>query len=455
MRRNETLLGFFAENEDLAQALRQRTAAWLGSVLRASALVITAVTVAAAMTRSGSIWWIYGAFALVIVVALALDRAKRSHGAAIVLTLGFWATATAAVFLLGGLHSPGAFVYLPIIITAGLFWSWRAAATLTAASLGAVILAAWLGVIGRLPAPVIPLTGERLLPIFAGSLTMTAVLVGIALHTLRGALQDVRTAMQEVRTAMDGMRRQAQRSDALRADIEQRADRRRHLEAMDLLAGGVAHDFNNLLSVIFSLGTVLDTRLAPDSPARKVLVEINQSALRAAELARDLLSPKPSTQAEAIDIGRERAAFVPVLSRMAGTGISVSLLRHGGPAFVNIEKTKLEKIATNLVINARDAMPRGGEIILEVAPVSRADGPASGRIVELSVADLGIGMNGARERTFEPLATANHGGAGLGLATVNDIVASLGGRIAVDSEPGHGTKVCVLLPEADAQSVSP
>lgn len=449
MRRNETLLGFFAENDELAHALRQRTTAWLGSVLRASALVITAVTFAAAMTRMGSIWWIYGAFAFVIVVALALDRAKRSHEAAVVLSLGFWAAATAAVFLLGGVRSPGTFVYLPIVITAGLFWSWRAAASLTVASLGAVILAAGLDAIGRLPAAVTPPTAERLLPIFAGSLTMTAVLVGIALHTLRGALQDVRIAMDDVR-------RQAQRSEELRADMEQRSSRSRHLEAVGLLAGGVAHDFNNLLSVILSLGTVLDTRLAPDSPARKLLVEINESALRASELARDLLSPKLANGAEAIDIGRELAAFVPVLSRMAGTGVSLSLLRHGGPAFVNIEKTKLERIATNLVINARDAMPKGGEIVLEVAPVPDTTGSAPPRIVELSVADQGVGMDLAtRARIFEPFfSTKNGAGAGLGLSTVNDIVASLGGSIAVDSEPGQGTKVRVLLPGATTQSVS-
>jgi signal transduction histidine kinase len=407
------------------------------------------VTIAAVMTRSGAIWWIYGAFALVIGVAIALERGKRSHEAGVVLSLGFWAAATAAVFLLGGVRSPGSFVYLPIVITAGLFWSWRAALTLTAASLGAVILAAWLDVIHRLPVPISPPTVERLLPIFAGSLTMTGVLVGIALHTLRGALQDARTAT-------DDARRQAQRSDELRADLERRANRTRQLEAVGLLAGGVAHDFNNLLTVILSLGTVLDSRLAPDSPARRLLVEINQSAVRASELARDLLSPKLDNAAEAIDIGRELAAFVPVLARMAGNGISLSLLRHGGPAFVNIEKTKLERIATNLVINARDAMPKGGEIVLEVAPVPPPDGSAPSPVVELSVADHGVGMDRATQgRIFEPFfRTKNGAGAGLGLATVNDIVASLGGRIAVDSEPGQGTKVRVLLPGADTRSVS-
>jgi signal transduction histidine kinase len=443
MRRNETLLGFFADNDDLARALRQRTTAWLGTVLRASAIVIAAVTCAAATTRPGAIWWIYGVFASVIVVALALERAKRSPDAAIVVSLGFWAAATTAVFLLGGVRSPGAFVYLPIVVTAGLFWSWRAAASLTAASLGAVILAAWLDAVGRLPSAADPPSAARLLPIFAGSLTMTGVLVGIALHTLRGALQDVRAAI-------DDMRRHAQRSEELRANMEQRSSRSRQLEAVGLLAGGVAHDFNNLLSVILSLGTVLDARLAPDSPARKLLVEINQSAVRASELARELLSPKLANAAEAIDIGRELAAFVPVLSRMAGEGITLSLLRHGGPAFVNIERTKLERIATNLVINARDAMPKGGEIVLEVAPVPQGAGAAPPRVVELSVADKGVGMDLATQaRIFEPFFTTKDGaGTGLGLTTVNDIVASLGGRIAVDSEPGHGTRFRILLPEA-------
>jgi signal transduction histidine kinase len=443
MRLDQTWLYFLAENDDLASALRQRTAACLGGVLRVSALVVTGTTIAAVLTRSGAVWGIYAAFAVVIGAALALDHARRPREAGIVLSLGFWAAATAAVFLLGGVRSPGSYVYLPIVITAGLFWSWRAAAVLTAASLGAVLLAAVLAAIGRLPLPLHDLTSERLLPIFAGSLTMTGVLVGIALHTLRGALLDVRTAMEDVR-------RQTQRSEELRADLESRVNRSKHLEAMGLLAGGVAHDFNNLLTVILSLGTVLDERLAPDSPARKLLGEINESATRAAALARDLLSAKPTNTIEPIDIGRELSAFVPVLSRMAGSGITVSLLRHGGPALVKIEKTKLERIATNLVINARDAMPRGGEIVVEVAPMPRNEAAAPSGVVELSVTDSGIGMDPAtRQRIFEPFFTTKNGaGAGLGLATVDDIVASLGGRIGVDSELGHGTKVRVLLPEA-------
>jgi signal transduction histidine kinase len=450
MRPDETWLCFFAEKDDLAAALHQRTAAWLGSVLRASALVVAATTVAAALTRSGALWGIYGAFALVIVIALALDRAKRVREAGIVLSLGFWAAATSAVFLLGGVRSPGTFVYLPIVLTAGLFWSWRAAATLTVASLGAEMLAAWLAAIDRLPLPLQTPTTERLLPIFAGSLTMTGVLVGIALQTLQGALHDVRAATEDAR-------RQAQRSDELRADLELHAKRSRHLEAMGLLAGGVAHDFNNLLAVILSLGAVLDQRLAPDSPARKVLGEINESAVRAAELARELLSPKSTPLVEPIDIGRELAAFVPVLTHLAGAGITLSLLRHGGPALVKIEKAKLERIATNLVINARDAMPKGGEIVVEVAPVRRNFDAVPAGVVELSVADSGVGMEPAiQQRIFEPFFTTKGGsGAGLGLATVDEIVSSIGGSIGVDSEPGHGTKIRVLLPEAEGKSLTP
>jgi PAS domain S-box-containing protein len=192
MRLDEAGLWFGPENEELAYALRSRTSVWLGTVLRASALVVATAAIAAVATRSAPVWWIFGLFALVIGAALLLDATKRTREAGVVLSLGFWAAATAAVFCLGGVRSPGSFVYLPIVITAGLFWHWRAAAALAAASLGAVILAALLDHVHLLPLPLHAPTAARLLPIFAGSLTMTVVLVGIALHTLRGALQDVR-----------------------------------------------------------------------------------------------------------------------------------------------------------------------------------------------------------------------------------------------------------------------
>jgi PAS domain S-box-containing protein len=546
---------FSALSEDLAYAVRLRTAAWLGTVLRASALVIAAAGIAAVVTRSRPVWWVYGPFALVVASALALDRAKRTRAAGVVLPLGFWAVATAAVFFLGGVRSPGSFVYLPIVVTAGLFWSWRAAALLTASSLGVEILVVWLHAIHRLPLPVQAPTDGPLLRIFAASLTMTAILVGVALHSLRGALQDVRrhalrteelllhvpdvlavfdrlgvvlavgpsmrdragyepselvgrhvsraepfgrkgrSLAEEFRALAargadevlelelkckdgtslwgearmhalphgkgDALRRivlydvtRRRAAEARQADLEKRVEQGRRFEAMGLLVGGVTHDFNNLLTVILSVGSVLDTQLPPDSMARELLRDINQSATRAAELARQLLAARPSEPPEVVDVVRELEALTPVLSRMMGEGMTLTMRSPTAPCFARVERASLERIATNLVANARDAMPNGGEVVVEVSRSLDADGAR--RTIELCVSDSGVGMDSwTRQRIFEPFyTTKGEGGTGLGLAAVDGIVARLGGSIRVDSRPGQGTKIRVFLPEAWPSEVS-
>jgi PAS domain S-box-containing protein len=548
MRHEGTRFWFGALSEDLAYAVRLRTLAWLGMVLRASALVLTAAGVAGLVTKSTPVWWIYGSFGAVLVVALVLDWARRTREAGVVLSLGFWAVATAAVFFLGGVRSPGSFVYLPIVITTGLFWSWRAAAVLTAATLGVEVFVVWLDAIDRLPTPVQAPTAGPLLRIFAGSLTMTAVLVGVALHSLRGALQDVRrnalrteelllhvpdvlavfdrlgvvlavgpslrdrtgydatelVGKHVSRIALFGDRRRSLgvdlrslgakgqgaceielackgdaavwgefrlhalpigRGDSLRrvvlyditrrhlaetrqTELEKRVERARRLETMGLLVGGVTHDFNNLLTVILSVGSVLDSQLPPDSTARELVQDINHSAIRAAELARQLLAARPSEPTEVIDVDREIAELEPVLARLAGDSVQLRVRRSDAACLARIDCAQLERIATNLVANARDAMPDGGTIVIEVAGSVDPD-DRSRRVIELGVSDTGVGMDSAtRQRIFEPFYTTKTEGTGLGLASVDGIVSQVGGSIRIESQPGRGTRVRVLLPEA-------
>jgi hypothetical protein len=144
---------FDALSEDLAFAVRQRTTVWLGKVLRVTAMVLGTSGALAVATKSHPSWPIYSAFASAVAIALLLDRAQRPRAAAIAISVGFWLAATAAVFLLGGVRSPGTFVYLPIVVTAALFWSWGAAAALTAATLLVEIAALWLDAAGLLPPP--------------------------------------------------------------------------------------------------------------------------------------------------------------------------------------------------------------------------------------------------------------------------------------------------------------
>src|SRR5262249_23758983 len=135
-------------------------------------------------------------------------------------------------------------------------------------------------------------------------------------------------------------------AEARQAELERRVERGHRLERMGLLAGGVAHDFNNQLTVILSLGSVLETPLAQNPPERKLMGEINESAVRAAEIARDLLESRPKRPSASLDVGRELAALEPILSRMAGERINLSVLMHGGPWFVHIESADLERIVT-------------------------------------------------------------------------------------------------------------
>jgi PAS domain S-box-containing protein len=559
MRLDEARRCFRFEKEDLAYALRLRISVWLGAVLRASSAVLAAAAIAGALTEMSSVWWIYGAFAIVLLGSLVLDGMKRTREAGVVLSLGFWGAATLAVVVLGGARSPGVFVYLPIVLTAGLFWSWRAAAGLAAASLAVVTLAAWLDEIHRLPLPLRALSSAGHLPIFAGSLTMTVFLVGIALHTMHGVLRDAQRSLLRtedlllhvpdalavfdrlgivlaVSSAMaermgyaatdligkhishidlfnrdshtvsddlrwlgvrggeggrelpltrrdgspawgearmhaipigtgDSLRRivlydvtRRHLAEARQADLEERMQRSRRLESMGLLAGGVAHDFNNLLTVILSLGTVLDREISKDSPARELLTDFRESAVRAAALARNLIAPPAPPVPHAVDVGRTLTAFEPVLARMVdGEDIDLTVRVPERPCWVSMDRGCLERIVMNLVVNARDAMPNGGSIVVAVAASHEGDGPLPmPRMVEISVSDTGVGMDPALQpRIFEPFfTTKGASGTGLGLATVDDMVTRLGGCILVDSQPGRGTKIRILLPHAATDDLS-
>jgi signal transduction histidine kinase len=140
---------------------------------------------------------------------------------------------------------------------------------------------------------------------------------------------------------------------------------------------------------------------------------------------------------------------------MVGPAIRLSV-KARGTCLVRLERADLERVATNLVINARDAMPNGGDIVVAVAPATDGGGSPARRMIELSVADTGVGMDSlTRQRILEPFfTTKGEAGTGLGLSTVDGIVSRLGGRLQVKSERGHGTEVRVLLPEADADDIS-
>jgi len=228
------------------------------------------------------------------------------------------------------------------------------------------------------------------------------------------------------------------------------------MQALGLLAGGIAHDFNNMLTVIFGRAQVLLDRLPKDARARQDADAIGEAAERAATLTRQLLafSRKQLLERCTLDLNSVIADMAQMLRRLIGENITVVTALAQSAAWVNVDRGQLEQVILNLAVNARDAMPGGGQLTLSTESVDSdgADALPSGRFVALVVSDTGVGMDAAtRERIFEPFFTTKPVGAGtgLGLATVYGVVEQHGGHIAVDSAPGRGTTFRVYLPSVD------
>jgi signal transduction histidine kinase len=230
------------------------------------------------------------------------------------------------------------------------------------------------------------------------------------------------------------------------------------MEALGRLTGGIVHDFNNLLFVITGQVELARRLLTPDHPAFARLAPVLHAAERAAALNRQLLAFGRGSPADPrpVDLNAVVAQLDRILQRLIGEGFRVEIRAGSGLGRVRADVTQMEQLVLNLALNARDAMPRGGRLVIETRDLEIAGGadpPAPpGRYVMVSVRDEGVGMDEeTRKQIFEPFFTTKPEGAGsgLGLATVARIVERHGGRIRVDSEPGRGTTFQVYLPSLD------
>jgi two-component system, cell cycle sensor histidine kinase and response regulator CckA len=277
---------------------------------------------------------------------------------------------------------------------------------------------------------------------------------------------------EELRRARDDLERRVEertaeltRSNArLVGEMEarQRAERElaqtQKLEAVGRLAGGIAHDFNNLMAVVIGNAGLLAQRLPESDPLRRLADDIGAAGQRAAQLTRQLLSFSRSQvlAPEIVALSKVVADTVGMLRNVIGEEVAVSTSLSEGAGHVEVGRGQIEQVVMNLVVNGRDAMPKGGTITIETSAleIAGADsgslGLGAGLYARLSVADTGEGMDErVRAHMFDPYFTTKSTGSGLGLSTVYGIVRQAGGAVDVWSEPGRGSRFDVYLPRVD------
>jgi two-component system cell cycle sensor histidine kinase/response regulator CckA len=242
-----------------------------------------------------------------------------------------------------------------------------------------------------------------------------------------------------------------------RRRLEEELRQAQKMEAIGRLAGGVAHDFNNLLAAIMGHGELMMRRLEANHPLYRHAEAIQKAATRGALLTRQLLafSRKEVLAPRVLDIQLVVAEMEEMLRRLIGEHIELVILLGERPLQIRADRGQIEQVIMNLAVNARDAMPSGGVLTIEVSPVSLS-GPSEARRtgphVLLRVTDTGCGMDTATvARVFEPFFTTKEQGkgTGLGLSTVYGIVEQSSGQIEVESAPGAGTTFRVLLPRVE------
>lgn len=251
-----------------------------------------------------------------------------------------------------------------------------------------------------------------------------------------------------------------------RKRLEEQLRQAQKMEAVGLLAGGIAHDFNNLLTAILGYSNLLLADLSEDSPLRSDIVGIKRASERAATLTRQLLafSRQQVLKPELLNLNNIVANMGEMLHRLIGEDIELVTLHGAESAWVKADPSQIEQVIINLVVNARDAMPQGGKLIIETNQVELDEtytrshiGVKPGRYVLLAISDTGQGMDTETQaRIFDPFFTTKEQGkgTGLGLATVHGIVNQSGGHIWVYSEPGQGTTFRVYLPQAEGNGIA-
>lgn len=252
-----------------------------------------------------------------------------------------------------------------------------------------------------------------------------------------------------------------------RRHLEERLVQSQKMEAIGTLAGGIAHDFNNLLTAIIGYSQLAGGRVSKDEPIYKEIEEIRKAGMRAAELTSQLLafSRKQVLQPKVINLNTIVENISKMITRVIGEDFELVISLDPELGCIKADPGQMEQVIMNLAVNARDAMPGGGKLIIETADIFLDDAYARlhlrvqpGPHVMLAVSDTGCGMDAeTRSRIFEPFFTTKGQGkgTGLGLSTVYGIVKQSGGDIWVYSEPGRGTTFKLYLPRVEQAAAQP
>ena len=443
-------------------------------------------------------------------VSYLLYRRGRTAAAGTVLIVTMWAVGVYPT-LAEGLSSTAAINYLLVTVTAGVVVSGRAALVCGVASAALILLVAlgegagWLDPVPR-DVPVITSAIGRALQVgvVAIFLWMTARNLRRSIQRLnesrRRAEQNEERVAELVRESPDGMitldpdgtvrsanpaacemlglgeeevvgrairsllgepggdpwtelfegsapaRLELRRREAERQALQEQLMRTDRLDSVGRLAGGMAHDFNNLLTAIAATAELVAPSVHGDE-ARKDVAEISALCVRGSDLTRQLLSfARPQAlETTRLDLGALVEQLCPMLERLLSERVTLEVETES--VWVEASRAQLERVVVNLVVNAQDAMPRGGVVRVGVHVRGQDDVRAL-----LSVRDEGVGMDEETQtRIFDPFFTTKGSrGTGLGLSIVHGLVTSLGGVVSVDSTPGEGTSFLIDLPAVEA-----
>jgi signal transduction histidine kinase len=373
----------------------------------------------------------------VLVPALGLWALRRGwlRATSVVLCATFLFVPVWGAVASGGVHAPSITTLFLAVVLAGQLLGTAAALMSAAVAILAVIALEELGAHGLLPPP---------LDDTSYGLSIVVQLVALGAFCAFAA-RLVQTMVARLRADQEAQRAlEAQLNDA------------RRLEYIGRLAGGVAHDFNNVLTVILANAHAgLGPTPLPDDQQRLLLEEIREAAERASQLTRQLLTfaRRQRIEPRPVDLGQVLRGMTGFLRRLVPANIDLDVDAPSGPT-VNADPAQLEQVVVNLVSNARDAMPDGGRLLVQVREEALAPGHGRrplgpGPYVVLAVTDSGTGMDPQTQaKVFEPFFTTKPPGqgTGLGLATVWSVASQGDGHVFVASQPGQGSTFEVYLP---------